>query len=88
MLLKPRKLATLMFDVWIALQDCSTDIKPQYLTKQVYFKLFEIIVHQCKYPFNCSKSVWRGSDADDLNAFRDYQYGLQDVSIAHDRCLY
>lgn len=74
--LKPRKIASLTFDVWIAIQDQPVANRHEYLAEEIFYKLLTNLIDQCIYPNSFIN--WEDSydDEDDFNEFRKLKQGI------------
>jgi hypothetical protein len=85
---RPRKVAGLTFDVWIALQDIPVVERHPYVSQDVFNTLLSNLLLQCEYPSDYdSNTGWDNcdDDEDDFEEFRDQKYGIQDVIVV---CCY
>jgi len=79
---RPRQIASLTFDVWLALADIPVAERHSYVAGDVFRALLHNLLDNCAYPADYSTS-WDQSadDEDDLAEFRDHKHGIQDVLL-------
>lgn len=80
--LKPRKIASLTFDLWLSLQDTPVSERHPYTHQEIFETLLDILIKQSMYPPNFTS--WRDDtddDEDDFKDFRDKRHGMQDVLL-------
>jgi len=86
--LRPRKVSSLTFDVWLGIQDQPVANRHIYLTQEIFYKLLSSLLNQCIYPhgFINWESYDGDDDEDDFLSFRDQSQGsIQDVILV---CYY
>lgn len=85
--LRPRKIASLTFDVWLGIQDQPVANRHVYLTQDIFFKLISCLLNQCIYPDGfVDWDSCDNDDEDDFTNFRDQRHGsIQDVILV---CYY
>jgi hypothetical protein len=83
---RPRRIASLTFDVWISLADIPVVERHAYVSGEVFQVLLHNLLASIAYPADFSSS-WDESadDEDDLSEFRDNKHGIQDVLLV---CAY
>ena len=81
--LRPRKIASLTFDVWLGIQDQPVANRHVYLTQDIFFKLISCLLNQCIYPDGfIDWDSCDNDDEDDFTNFRDQRHGsIQDVIL-------
>ena len=79
---RPRKIASLTFDVWIALADIPIAERHPYVAHEVFHAIVHNTLINCAYPADYS-STWDESadDEDDLAEYRDNKCGIQEVIL-------
>ena len=80
--LKPRKIASLTFDLWLSLQDTPVSERHPYTHQEIFETLLDILIKQSMYPLEFSS--WdddANDDEDDFKEFRDKRHGVQDVLL-------
>jgi hypothetical protein len=61
--IRPRKVSSLTFDIWVTLQDLQVSERHPFLVQEIFFKLFPILMGQCIYPEGFSR--WETYEDDD-----------------------
>ena len=80
---RQRKLATLAFDTWLAIQDMPVASRHPFAQQEVYFHVLESLFALCMYPEGFhSWADCDDTDEDDFKAFRDHRQGIQEVLLA------
>ena len=80
---RQRKLATLAFDTWLAIQDMPVASRHPFTQQEVYFHVLESLFALCMYPEGFHGwSDCDDTDEDDFKAFRDHRQGIQEVLLA------
>jgi len=83
---KPRKIATLTFDVWLALQEIPVAERHIFMSQEVFYKLLEILFDQITFPLGPLDQETEEEEKEDLESFRDLKFGsLHEVVLV---CFY
>jgi hypothetical protein len=83
---KPRKLASITFDIWCNLDDIPVRERHPFLTgagdrargASIYTQVLEVLVLQCMH----HPEDMEDDDCEDIDSFRDGRQGIQEVFIA------
>jgi hypothetical protein len=83
--LRPRKLASITFDAWLAIQDvsvCSRHAAFVQVQGELFATLMDGLLAQCAYPAGfASWDADTADDEDDFESFRDSKQGIQEVAL-------
>ena len=78
---KPRKIGSITFDAWLALQELPVVERHPYVTQEVFYKVLGVVMEQCTYPHSWENSC----DEEDFLSFRDTSGSVQEVLLG---CFY
>jgi len=87
---KPRRLATLTFDVWMSIQEIPTDPRHPFSTQGLFQQLLAVTLKQAALPV--AFTDWDSGDAaaddeDDFEEFRSSKAGVDEVLLICYYCL-
>lgn len=82
--LRPRKISSLTFDIWVTLQDMPVSERHPFLVQDIFYKLLPLLMDQCLYPEGFSHwdpCSYDEDDMQDLESFREHKNGIQEVVL-------
>ena len=83
---KPRKIASLTFEVWLTLQEVPVSDRHTFVTQEVFYKLLGILLDQISLPVASTTLDDNDEEGEDMTNFRDSKNSsLQEVVLV---CYY
>jgi hypothetical protein len=81
--MKPRKIASVTFELWCNIEDIPSAARHEYLKNEIYHRVMNGLVRQCAYTASDLE------DSDDIADFRDIRQVLQySLNVFHHLAIY